>query len=71
MTDSFYVVDVSDTHVVLGVVALFYREIHYGLQGNGNGILGARRQTGSFEGHEHLSPKTSLVTEDGGSTPTG
>ena len=71
MTDSFYVVDVADTHSIRGSMALFNREIYYKLPRNGNGIPGARWKTCSFEGHEHLSPKTGLFTENGGSTQIG
>ena len=72
MIDSFYVVDVADTHVVLGVQWLYsigkYTTDYRAMEMEFQGPDGKR---GSFEGHEHLSPKTSLITENGGSAPTG
>ena len=50
---------------------LFYRKIYYGLYDNGNGILGIGWEKGGLEGHEHLSPQDSIITEDGGCTQTG
>ena len=51
-------------------MALLNKKVYYGLQGNGNGILGVGWKTGSFEGHEHLSLQTSIITKNGGCTRT-
>ena len=45
---------------------LLNRKIHYSLHGNENGILGTIWEIDSFEGHEYLSPKTSILTDNGG-----
>ena len=68
MTDSFYMVNVEDTIVLLGVQYLYYREIYYRLYGNGNGILGKGWKTNSLEGNEDLSLQASILTKDGGCT---
>ena len=72
MTNSFYVINVADTNVVLGVQWLYsigkyttyYRTMEMEFQRQDG-------KKGGLEGHEHLSPQAIIITKDGGRTQTG
>ena len=72
MTDSFYVVNVADTNVVLGVQWLYsigkyttdYRTMEMEFQGKGGKRVVLR-------GMNTYPPNASIITQDGGNAQTG